>query len=319
MEFSPIPPNFASALETTRQLRDFYSAQVREYERLLELARSQLFHAEGLLAGLQKLQPEANCAPRRSAAIAPQQASIGNGNGNGNGHSAGNGHIQQQLSTEPKALSGNGLDNLSSMIATVLSSKTSDLSSLDSDVQLLPPYQDLPLPEAIALLLQENAGTILKLDFLVRSLYGKLPAAQVDIVTEQVKRSLEAGVEEGRWYRDSLNHPHNTDCYTWLPLEETELTPSAQSASAGLSVSDGDLDDSDNIDGESLVLPIVDGVVSEKEFMELVEKGILNFDKMKKIAQKLQFRSYGTIKSSKAFAAFFGKKSIKRSVIQPYL
>jgi len=309
MEFPRIPPNFDSALDTTRELRDFYMAQATEYERLLEHARTQLFHAEALLSGLEKLQPEA---------IAPSQV-IAMSVTNGNGRNAGN-HTQQQLSTEPNFASGNRVDSISTVIAAVLNSESEEESSVDSEVELLPPYEDLTLFDAncaerrsaaIAKLLQENAGTILKLDFIVRSLYGKLPASQLVTVTEQVKRSLEAGVEEGRWQRDSLNHPDNTDCYTWnLPLK-VELTPSALFTPTELS-------NSNDIDEESLALPIVDGVMSEKEFLELVEKGILNFDKMKQIAQKFQFRSYGTIKSSKAFAAFLGKKSIKRSVIQRF-
>ena len=265
-----------------------------------------------MLSGLEKLQPAPSASERSSEAIAPQQAPIGNGNGNG--HNAAN-YAQQPLSTEPNFVSSNGVNSISTAIAAVLNSQREAESSVDSDVQLLSPYQDLTLPDAIALLLEDNAGTILKLDFIVRSLYGKLPAPQVDTVTERVREALEAGVEEGRWQRDALNHPDNSDCYTWkLPLQ-VELTPSTQITSAELS----DSSDSDDIDEEFLALPIIDEVVSEKEFLELVEKGFLNFNKMKQIAQKLQFRSYGTIKSPEVFAAFLGRKSIKRSVIQPYL
>jgi len=313
MEFPRIPPNFDSALDTTRELRDFYMAQVREYERLLEQARSQLFHAEALLSGLSKLQPEANRDDRISVAITPQQAPIGNGygngNGNGNGHNAAN-YAQQPLSTEQNFASSNGVNSISTVIASVLNSQREAESSVDSDVQLLSLYQDLTLPNAIADLLQENAGTILKLDFIVRSLYGKLPASQLDTVTERVKQALESGVEEGRWQRDALNHPDNSDCYTWnLPLE-VELTPSVQTQSTELS-------DSDDTNAEEPYY--FDDYISKTDLLDLVDTGALTVEKMRQIAQDLHLFGYGSIKYPKSFAAFLAKNSVSRSVIQQYL
>jgi len=305
MEFSPIPPNFASALDTTRELRDFYMAQATEYQRLLEHARTQLFHAEALLSGLEKLQPAPSASERSSEAIAPQQAPIGNGNGNGNGngHNAAN-YAQQPLSTEPNLASGNRVDSISTVIASVLNSQREAESSLDSDVQLLSLYQDLTLPNAIADLLQENAGTILKLDFIVRSLYGKLPASQLVTVTERVKQALEAGVEEGRWQRDALNHPDNTDCYTWnFPLE-VELTPSAQTTSVELQTEEP---------------YYFDDYISRTELLDLVDTGALTVEKMRQIAQDLHLFGYGSIKYPKSFAAFLARNSVSRSVIQQYL
>ena len=93
---------------------------------------------------------------------------------NGNGLQGANGHSQQQLSKEQNFSSGNGVDMLSTVIASVQSSESKEELSLDVDVKLLPSYQDLTLFDAIAKLLQDNTGTILKLDFIVRSLYGKL-------------------------------------------------------------------------------------------------------------------------------------------------
>lgn len=75
---------------------------------------------------------------------------------------------------------------------------------------LLPPYQHLSRSEAVEKLLQENIGTILHTDYIIRSLYGNLEKEAVKVEKQRLNETLGKGVARGLW--DKV--PDQPGCYT---------------------------------------------------------------------------------------------------------
>ncbi|HEY9690626.1 MAG TPA: hypothetical protein V6D15_00300 [Oculatellaceae cyanobacterium] len=286
MQFPLVPPNFTSALATTRGLRDFYYAKVIEYSQLLEQAKSQLVHAEALLAGLEQLQVE----PRSYEPSIINAATEANGkNGTSN-----NGFSSHQLAVE---LNATKLEQTVALTTIVPS----------QGVELLPPYHEQDLPSALASLLQCHTGTILKLDFIVRTLYGKLTPEQFETIRVRVFQVLEQGVSEGRWHKDPYPHANNTDCYTWsLESLDDEFINNEEK----------EVEDVAN-NSETLFDP--NEVVNIADILQLVESGVLTIVKMKQLAKELRLLSYGTIKYPQSFASYFVKNGLTRGTLQRFI
>lgn len=87
---------------------------------------------------------------------------------------------------------------------------------------LLPQYQHLTRSEAVEKLLQENIGTILHTDYIVRSLYGNLEAEAFKVEKQRLYETLGKGVAKGLW--DKV--PDQPGCYTVdIKLVEREIKP----------------------------------------------------------------------------------------------
>ena len=110
-------------------------------------------------------------------------------------------------------------------------------SSTSSDgvqgVEMLPNYQGMNRIDALSLLLTEHSGTVLHLDFIVRSLYGELEPSLFKVIKNRVGSSLLMGVEQQLWARVA----DSPGCYTFdLSLVEPASPPPAfRSSSGGLS------------------------------------------------------------------------------------
>ncbi len=110
-------------------------------------------------------------------------------------------------------------------------------SSTSSDgvqgVEMLPNYQGMNGIDALSLLLTEHSGTVLHLDFIVRSLYGQLEPSLFKVIKNRVGSSLLMGVEQQLWARVA----DSPGCYTFdLSLVEPASPPPAfRSSSGGLS------------------------------------------------------------------------------------
>ena len=319
MQFPLIPPNLTLALATTRELRDFYHTKVTEYSQLLEQAKTQLVHAEGLLAGLEQLQQ----SPVANEPSLIQAASHTNGK---NGHNS-NGFSSSQLEEE---LNGTKLEQTSASTATI--------SNQDREVQLLPSYQHLDLSDAIALLLKEHSGKILKLDFIVRTLYGKLPLPQYKVISKIVSNALEQGVKDGKWDRDPYPHVNNADCYIskWesvadqfndndqlqTDVEETEIETVEQSINSDVQLvipveeTETVIDvGNDDVSADS----DIGKYVIEEELYELVDSGVLTESKLKKLAAQTKVPCYNNMRRPKTFIAAFLKNSLTYEVLDNFL
>jgi hypothetical protein len=75
---------------------------------------------------------------------------------------------------------------------------------------LLPQYQHLKKSEAVEKLMQENAGSILHVDYIIRALYGELDPEDVKAEKPRMNDSLKKGVAKGLW--DKV--PDSPGCYT---------------------------------------------------------------------------------------------------------
>lgn len=95
---------------------------------------------------------------------------------------------------------------------------------------LLPQYQHLTRSEAVEKLLQENIGTILHTDYIVRSLYGNLEKEAFKVEKQRLYETLGKGIAKGLW--DKV--PDQPGCYTVdLKLVDREVKPdSSQQAIA---------------------------------------------------------------------------------------
>ena len=314
-----IPPNLTVALANTRELRDFYHAKVAEYLQLLEQAQSQLVHAEALLAGLEQLQPEP-VANEPSIIHAPTEANGKNGHNN-NGFSFSSSQLEEL----------NGAKQSQTFASTVT------IPDLEQEVQLLPPYQHLDLSSAIALLLKEHSGRILKLDFIVRSLYGKLEPLQYEAVSEMVFKALEQGVKEGHWDKDPYPHVNNADCYIskWESVadrsndndqlqaddEETEIETVEQSINSNvqLVIPVEETETLIDVGNDVASDPGISKYVTEEELYELVNSGILTEFKLKKLAAIIKAPCYNNMRRPKTFIAAFIKNNLTYEVLDDFL
>ncbi len=75
---------------------------------------------------------------------------------------------------------------------------------------LLPPYQHLNKSEAVEKLLQENIGSILHVDYIVRSLYGQLESESFKVERQKIYETMSKGVAKRFW--DKV--PEQPGCYT---------------------------------------------------------------------------------------------------------
>jgi hypothetical protein len=78
------------------------------------------------------------------------------------------------------------------------------------DVEMLLTYQGMNQIEALSLLLSEHLGTVLHLDFIVRSLYGELEPSLLKVIKNRVGSSLKQGVEQKLWAKVT----DSPGCYT---------------------------------------------------------------------------------------------------------
>lgn len=77
-------------------------------------------------------------------------------------------------------------------------------------INFLPEYDGLDLNAAIEKLLRDNQGSILHVDFIVRSLYGELNKEDTNRAIKSLFAVLDSGVKQGLWDVD----PDNRNCYT---------------------------------------------------------------------------------------------------------
>lgn len=75
---------------------------------------------------------------------------------------------------------------------------------------MLPKYQHLSKTQAIETLLQDNAGTILHVDYIIRALHGELDADAIRMEKPRMYDTLSKGTSKGLW--DKV--PDQASCYT---------------------------------------------------------------------------------------------------------
>ena len=187
-------------LQPLLELREYYARQVEEYEALYKEAQSQLIHVEGLLSSWSGERPTDShtptVQPNLSVTISPSH----------------NGVISLPELESIQALSkgSNSLEELGALTPTEV--KDSSLELLEtSEIPLLSQHRNLSRIQAIEKVLEENAGTVCHIDFIVRSLYGDLESTLFKVVKGRVHSSLTHGKEKGYWSAV----PDEPGCYTY--------------------------------------------------------------------------------------------------------
>lgn len=312
-------------LQPVKELRDYYAFLVEEYQRLLEEAQAQFNRADALLAAWSNSTPS---VPQSSVVFS--NASVVNGNGNG--HLSTNNYRQVESNDFSKTSSTVTLTpsvtveeqmDIAGLLTTPLAFSPAVQSPI---VEMLPAYQGLSLKEAIEQLLEDYTGTILHLDFIVRSLYGELPSSQLAAKSQLVHRTLLEGVKQSLWDADS----ENKDCYTWdfnlistntieyldeeKDVEKNGVFTSYHSNSNQVSQTEpetpGDLTTSVRLDSD---------IITESELMEMINAKLLTMKQMIQICHNEHFSHYHSIRYPKSFAIFLAKRNVTWEAVKKVL
>ncbi|WP_138500663.1 hypothetical protein [Nostoc sp. PA-18-2419] len=217
-QLEPPPGTFLSPL---LELRDYYARLTQEYERLFVEARSQLDHVEALLSNwsfsdankhisrLKAVDETSNSSPDGSVRFLSPREDISPIN------------LVESIELEEKDLDDVEINNSFGVVDTKANqpptrspiqapTENNDNSAKVSEIPMLPQYQSLSRMEAIKQLLQEQAGIVCHIDFIVRSLYGDLDPNLFKVVKGRVQSSLTQGRERSYW----VIIPEEPGCYT---------------------------------------------------------------------------------------------------------
>lgn len=118
---------------------------------------------------------------------------------------------QQQpiVDTRTSKSNNNGFDNANKK-QTVSSKRLLASNTRNTKLDVLPQYRGLPKEEAVMQLLQSNAGTILHIDYIVRSLYGELNKSAFKLAKDRVANTLYRGQQKKLW----VKVPQQPGCFT---------------------------------------------------------------------------------------------------------
>ncbi|MDZ8081164.1 MAG: hypothetical protein RMX35_19125 [Nostoc sp. DcaGUA01] len=217
-QLEPPPGTFVSPL---LELRDYYARLTEEYERLFVQARSQLDHVEALLSTwsfsdgnkqisrLKAVDETSNSSSEASLRFLSAHDDISQIN------------LVESIDSELTDSDDIEIDNSGAVDTkpTQLPTTTPDIetppenndnSAKVPEIPMLSKYQSLSRMEAIKQLLQEQAGTVCHIDFIVRSLYGELDSNLCRVVKGRVQSSLTQGRERNYW----VIIPEEPGCYT---------------------------------------------------------------------------------------------------------
>jgi hypothetical protein len=202
------------------ELRDYYAGLAEEYQRLFLEARSQLHHTEALLSNW-SFTDDNNRLSQLGAAngtlATTQENSLLLLSSEPTPETSTSETLLAPIESQLPDSNQLEVDRTNSRDVGLIESNTEN-TSLDSygdsikgvDIPMLPEHQNLTRMEALKKLLQEYAGTVCHIDFVVRSLYGDLEPSIFKVVKGRVQSSLTQGRERGYW----AAIPNEPGCYT---------------------------------------------------------------------------------------------------------
>jgi len=240
------------------QMRSYYQATIDKQKRQLASAKEQLHHINALLAEQMAMQH------RGEQAISMQATAIANNpvltegiddkklplvdpieaeptDAQQQGEVAAETASQQpSLELElnsPITPQGDRVEQVSQPLEQLPLVESNGSKASQIKTPLLPQYQHLTRSEAVEKLLQENIGTILHTDYIVRSLYGNLEKEAFKVEKQRLYETLGKGIAKGLW--DKI--PDQPGCYTIdlkLVDKEEKSSPTSHQQAAKLE-SDG--------------------------------------------------------------------------------
>jgi hypothetical protein len=216
-------------IDSLMAIRDHYQALNDEYGRKAANARQQLIHVNALL--VDQLVQQQNQQPVSMQASTENQKQTpvltGAADITGDKSSQEIGALPQPASFEPAR--GTASNQTAIMQSEPAQGNAKDVAP-DSPSRflpatktaMLPKYQHLTKLQAVESLLKENAGTILHIDYIIRTLYGELEPDALIAEKTRMHDTLKTGMQKGLWDRV----PDQAGCYTIdLKLLEPEPVP----------------------------------------------------------------------------------------------
>lgn len=198
-DFPKPPSQPLGSQKMLAELVDYYRQLFEYHERAAALAKEEYNYAQALLNANSVALGENNWQNTRSAESSD--------NPNGIGRSDGNGNEQYHPSRLNSQVSSANFDSA---------------RELQSELQKRPPYQQMGTKEAITRVMEANQGTMLRVDYIIREVFGELEETAYVSATTLVNSVLSEGESEGLWCYVS----DSPGCYT-LSLEDfPDLEPS---------------------------------------------------------------------------------------------
>jgi len=202
------------------ELRDYYASLAEEYQRLFLEARSQLHHTEALLSNWSFTDDNKQLSQLEAAngiLATTQENSLLLLSSEPTPETSTSETLLEPIKAQIPDSNQFEVDRTSSRDLGLIELNTQN-TSLDScgdfikgaDIPMLQEHQNLTRMEALKKLLQEYAGTVCHIDFVVRSLYGDLEPSIFKVVKGRVQSSLTQGRERGYW----AAIPNEPGCYT---------------------------------------------------------------------------------------------------------
>ncbi|MBE8992283.1 hypothetical protein [Nostoc sp. LEGE 12450] len=239
---SPVPLSPPQkAIESLFALRDYYAPLVEEYEKLYTLAKANLTHVEALLSNWPLAEEVANeeftSEKGKNFFLFLSEESV-------NDDVEPITHLELDDSQDTSTVATQLLESTQQNIFTLIQAWSGEESdaSIDSPFLLEPPietltqqrpqhgtetamlpiFQSLSRPEAIEQVLVEHIGTIVHIDFIVKTLYGELEPDAFKLIKGRVQSSLTHGKETNKWFSVPTKPGYYTLSLTLLPKPETK-------------------------------------------------------------------------------------------------
>ncbi|NEO97574.1 MAG: hypothetical protein F6K58_02450 [Symploca sp. SIO2E9] len=191
----PKPPSLPlGSQKMLAELVDYYRQLVEYHERAAGVAREEYNYAKALLETNSVALGE-----NRQNTLFPEGSDYPRGSGNSD-----QGH------------------HFPTLHFPVSSARLNSVGGLQSEAKKCPPYQDMGTKEAIARVLEANRGMMLRVDYIIREIFGELEEPAYVSATALVNSLLSEGESEDLWYSVS----DSPGCYTFSLEDFPDLDPS---------------------------------------------------------------------------------------------
>ena len=205
-------------VESLIALRDHYQALLEEHDRQAVNLREQLTHVNALL--VDQLVLSHNQQPVSIHALINQHQTP-----------ALTGAVDIASDESPKDLGAESTQPTSPAQSAIVQSEPAQRTSpsrrsqLGGKTPMLPKFQQLTKLQAVENLLSENSGTIVHIDYIIRTLYGELKQDVFKGERQRMYQTLSEGTKKHLWEKV----PEQVGCYTIdLKLVAPELVSSIE-------------------------------------------------------------------------------------------
>lgn len=190
-------------VESLIALRDHYQALLEEYDRQAVNVREQLTHVNALLVDQLVLSHNQHPVSIHASINQHQTPAIAGAVDIASDESSNEPGAEPDQPTSPEQ---------SAMVQSEPAQSTSPSrrSQLGGKTPMLPQFQQLSKLQAVENLLRENSGTLLHIDYIIRTLYGELKQDVFKGERQRMYQTLSEGTKKHLWEKV----PEQVGCYT---------------------------------------------------------------------------------------------------------